>query len=135
MKKYVSLVLLLFALVPAAVRADDVGAINEPMTDDSTEATLPLIGSDDVGQTVEVFVSRKKYQGRLKRMIHATQLSAMPALDKAAAAQSERKRMKLRTVVIGIGMDLSVGLPLLITLNATPRFRMAFSNSADPVIP
>jgi hypothetical protein len=135
MKKYVSLVLILFALVPAAVRADDVGAISEPNSDESTEATLPLIGSDDVGQTVEVFVSRKKYQGRLKRMIHATELSAMPALDAAAAKQSERKRMRLRTVVIGMGLDLSVGLPLLITLNATPRFRMAFANAADPIIP
>ena len=94
-------------------------------------ADLPVITQDDQGVPIETIVSRQEYTRRLARLVAATQESVMPALK----AARERQGWKLRTVVVGVGLNASLGLGPIFTLNATPRFRLGFSNNNDPAFP
>ena len=41
----------------------------------------------------------------------------------------------LRTVLVGVGVGVEVGLTKIVKIKTSPRFRLLFSNSVDPVIP
>jgi hypothetical protein len=94
-------------------------------------AELPIITQDEQGVPIEAVVSKQEYSRRLSRLVEATQQSAMPALQ----ALKEKQGWKLRTVLVGVGVSLGAGLGPILQVNATPRFRLAFSNNSDPAFP
>lgn len=95
------------------------------------EEGLHMIGLDESGAAIDVVIPRHKYAQRLSRLVSSTQASTVPVLAKARAD----KGWRLRTVVVGVGLGLSVGVGPILELNATPRFRLLFSNSVEPIFP
>lgn len=92
---------------------------------------LPLVGLDRDGNPVELFVKKEKYQKQMTEAIDGVQTSALPVLEK----HEKSAPWSLRTIVVGIGLSVQVGIGPIIKLTAAPRFRALFSNSNDPVIP
>lgn len=92
---------------------------------------LPMIGIDQDGHPVEVFVKKEKYRKQLTDAVKGVQTSALPVLDK----HEKSAPWSLRTIVIGVGLSIEVGIGPILKLGAAPRFRALFSNSSDPVLP
>lgn len=92
---------------------------------------LPLVGLDKDGAPVQMFVKKEKYQEQMAAALKGVQSSALPVLEKHEAAN----KWSLRTIMIGIGLSVEVGIGPILKLGAAPRFRALFSNSTDPVIP
>ena len=92
---------------------------------------IPMVGLDRDGSPVELFVKKEAYKKQLTQAVGGVQTSALPVLDK----HEKGGAWKLRTIVIGIGLSIEVGIGPILKLSASPRFRAVFSNSNDPVVP
>jgi hypothetical protein len=93
---------------------------------------IPVIGTDEQGQEVVKYFPRNRYARNLAYVIQATQDEALPALNKAKPG----KRWKIRTLALGIGVDIKLGLTPFFELGFAPRFRAILTNNKDnPVIP
>ncbi len=97
----------------------------------ASQDEVPLVGLDSDNQPIEVFINKKEYQGRLGRMISSVQESTLPVLTK----RDPRQGWSLRTVMVGIGVSMEVGISKIFKLGAIPRFKVAFTNSSDPGLP
>jgi hypothetical protein len=92
-------------------------------------AEIPIVGLDDEGNEVTYLQSEDAYVARMRAAATAVGESIVPSLESLPA------RWMLRTTVVGIGVGVQVGVGPVIQLKATPRFRLVYSNSKDPVIP
>lgn len=97
----------------------------------SMAGNILMVGVDDNGKSVEVEVPEEKYKENLKKAIVGVQMSALPTLQKKSETS---KGWMLRTAVLGIGVNLEVGLGEL-KFGILPRFRVGFSNAKDPSVP
>ncbi len=100
-------------------------------TTTSFAAGLPVVTLDESGIPVESSVSHEEYASAFQTTLGAVHDSVMKALSR----QHSSSKWRLSTVVVGVGVGASVGLGSVINLKAAPRFRVAFSNSKDPVLP
>ena len=94
-------------------------------------AEIPVVGMNENGKEVVIHVSRSKFAEGVAQMIESTQEDALPALS---AAKTGKKWM-LRTLALGIGLDIKLGFTPVFELGIAPRFRAILSNSTNAVIP
>lgn len=92
---------------------------------------IPMVGLDKDGASVEILVSKTKYQENLKKAVFAVQTTALPVLQKRTEKKSE---WMLRSAVFGLGVNPEVGIGDL-KFGFLPRFRIGFSNAKEPSIP
>jgi len=90
-----------------------------------------MVGLDNNGQEVAVEVPEKKYKENLKKAIVGVEMSALPTLQKKS---EKSKGWMLRTAVLGLGVNMEVGLGEL-KFGILPRFRVGFSNAKEPSVP
>ena len=94
---------------------------------------IPLVGLDKDGKTIETSIAPVEYVSRLSTATESVLSSTVEALGKSASAAA--KPWKVRTIVVGVGAELEVGVGPILKLKAVPRFRVAFSDSDDPALP
>ncbi len=95
------------------------------------ENKIPMISYDQDGNAVQVMVSEGEYSEHVTQMISSVQDSAAPVLSKTASSPS----WMLRTIVVGTGVNMEIGVDPIVKVGVYPRFRMVFSNSTDPTLP
>ena len=98
----------------------------------SGEVEIPMVGQADDGSTIEVAIPESEYSERLKGAISGVEKSTLVALSRKS---EESKPWMLRSVVVGLGLNMEVKLGPLIKFGALPRFRLGFSNAKEPSIP
>lgn len=95
------------------------------------ENTLLLIGSDEKGAAIEDVLSASDYVEKLSMALSVTRDATLAAL----AQQKNNRVWQLGTVVVGATVSAEAGIGSVIKLKAAPSFKLAFSNSEDPVLP
>ncbi len=91
-----------------------------------------MIGIDEQGQAIEIFVPEVVYKDKLQTAIQSVQESTTKAIQRQS---SQVSNWMLRTVVVGIGVNMEIKVGPIIKLGALPRFRIAFTNAVEPSVP
>lgn len=107
------------------------------------ESKIPIMSYDKDGNPTQVMVAEGEYSGQVTEMISATQDSAAPIFSRQNRAMTEglsrdsvtMPAWMLRTVIVGTGVSMEIGVDPIWKVGVYPRFRMVFSNSIDPTIP
>ncbi len=90
---------------------------------------VPVVAVNDAGEVVEFAMEKPTYIAQMKATTEAVNDSVLPSLTSKASP------WMLRTVVVGLGLGIEIGLGPVIQLKGTHRFRLVYSNSIDPVVP
>jgi len=115
-----------------------------PLARHSQEATsddsIAIIGLDQEGQAVTKWVPKKIWNDHLLGSLNAVQDSLRPSLlrlDENAYIKNNEsfKAWELRTIAIGVGLNAQFGLGPLFSVTLSPKFKLIFSNSRNPVYP
>lgn len=93
---------------------------------------VPVIGVDEEGKVIENFVPEMMFKERLTSAIQAVQDSTAKAIKKQNLIPS---KWMLRTIVVGLGVNMEIKAGPIIRLGALPRFRVAFTNAVEPSVP
>lgn len=97
----------------------------------AADGEIPILGLDDAGNPVEVKLTAQEYAERLQ----ASMLTVQDSTAAALASRAPTPGWMLRTAIVGVGVGVEVGVGPIWKIKAIPRFRLAFSNSKDPVLP
>ena len=97
----------------------------------AVDEEIPLVGLDENDVPIESVVTKQEYQEKMSALLASVQQSTIPTLTQRNAGSGWR----LRTVVVGIGTSVEVGVKSVLTLGFLPRFKVAFTNSSDPGLP
>jgi hypothetical protein len=91
---------------------------------------MPLVGLDGTERPILQRVAEDRYVDHLSTALVSIQDSMIPALDNTPMEQ----KWKLRTAVIGFGVNASAGIgPFKVGIK--PRLRAAFATGEKPPIP
>lgn len=93
-------------------------------------SSIPMVGSDLNGEPAIVNVPQNEYVERLKSVLINANDSVVPFLQKREA----KPGWMLRTVVVGLGVSTEIGIGPF-KVGATPRSRLVFTNSSNPMVP
>jgi hypothetical protein len=93
---------------------------------------IPVVGVDDQGQVIESYVPEVLFKERLTTAIQSVQDSTAKAIKKQIHTPTH---WMLRTVVVGLGINMEIKAGPIIKLGALPRFRVAFTNAVEPSVP
>lgn len=97
----------------------------------ASASDIPFISVDDHGRERITYIPRARYiQGMIQTM-NGVQDEALPALSHI----HQGKQWWVRTIVLGIGVDVKIGFSPFFEFGITPRFKTFFSNAKDPVSP
>ncbi len=92
---------------------------------------IPLLGLDNSGNFITRFASDRQFHDELSKASSQVNESTSIALRTSPQDQSG----KLRTVAVGLGFNVTLGLGPALSIGASPRIRFIFSNSRAPIIP
>lgn len=95
---------------------------------------LNVIGLDKNGNPGHVAVPESEYVERTTQVAEAFQDSALLALEKGSSDSQDEPQWMLRTLVVGVGVNMDIGVNDL-TVGVAPRFRMVFTNGTNTPIP
>lgn len=101
---------------------------------DSTSSSskgVYLLSIAENGEVIEKKIRKNEYEGHLNNIIESVQESTIPNLQK----KTNKSQWGLRTVLVGIGIKLNIGIGPLANYGFTPGIRFAFSNSKKPNVP
>jgi hypothetical protein len=98
----------------------------------ASNTEIPMVGLDSEGNPVEFTMEKGTYIKNLSDGIRATEAATLNALEKRPSSTS---KWTLRTIVVGMGVNLEAGLSKVFKLSAMPKFRVLFSKDKDPVTP
>ncbi len=87
------------------------------------------IGAD--GESIDEPVDGAAYGKEFSAIIGSVSDSSLAALNRPAT----KNHWKLETLVVGVGVGMEFGVGPILKIKATPRLRVVFSKSADPVLP
>lgn len=90
-----------------------------------------MVGLDKNGAPVEVLVPESQYKDNLKKALVEVHSSTLPVLE---AKSDFTKGWMLRTVVVGVGVNMELGIGEA-KFGILPRFRVGFSNAKEPSVP
>jgi hypothetical protein len=95
--------------------------------------TEPLrrIGLAEDGSAIEEEIDSAAYTKELAAIVSTVSDSSLPVLNR----ENPRTPWKLETFIVGIGVGMEFGIGPILKLKATPRLRLAFTRSADAVLP
>lgn len=94
-------------------------------------ADIPMVGLNEDGSPIETFVPEMPYKEKLTQGIISVQESTIPILQKRGES---KKGWMLRSVIVGLGIQMEIKLGPIVKFGVLPRFRIGFSNSRDPSI-
>ena len=94
-------------------------------------AGVPVVGLDDNGKLISKFVNAKALEGELAKSLSMVEESTLAAL----AQKPQATGWNLKAIVVGVGVNIEVGIRYLVTLGQGGRWRLVFSQSGDVVIP
>ncbi len=97
----------------------------------SVAGSILMVGLDKEGKEMIMDVPVKNYKDNLKKAIAGVQISTLPVLQRKSESL---KGWMLRSVVVGLGVNLEVGIGEA-KLGVLPRFRVGFSNAKEPSVP
>jgi hypothetical protein len=92
---------------------------------------IPVIGTDKSGHQIVKHVSRKDYVKAMAAVVSSVQEESLPALDN----MSYGRKWNIRTISLGIGLDLTLGPAPIFQLEFTPRFNVYLCKGSDPIMP
>ncbi|MGZ3789781.1 MAG: hypothetical protein ACXVLQ_14725 [Bacteriovorax sp.] len=98
-----------------------------------TVETIPVIGTDDQGNSEVIEVPKAEYVSRFNLSATTVNDSLIEAFN-AASSLNQATLWHLRTVGIGLGSTVEVGIGKF-KIGATPRTRLLFTNSTTPSLP
>ena len=90
-----------------------------------------VVGNNDDGSAIEQTIPSGEYSTELA----ASTSTVADSLQSALTSQINVTNWKLTSVVVGVGIGAQVGIGPIISVKASPRFRMVFSRNSNPVIP
>lgn len=93
---------------------------------------IPMVGQNEKGEPIEFSIPENVYKQNLTKALSEVEKSTLVSLQ---SIPDEGKPWMLRSVVVGIGVNMEVKLGPVIKFGALPRFRVGFSNAAEPSIP
>jgi hypothetical protein len=93
--------------------------------------SLRRIGIDNDGNAIDEPVDAASYSEEFQAIVGSVSESALPVLNRSTTA----KRWQLQTIVVGVGLGMEFGVGPLIKIKATPRLRVLFSRTDDPIVP
>ncbi len=94
--------------------------------------SVPMVGLDDSGNEVTFETSDSEYSDRLTSILSSVDGSVRESMRSASDSPGH---WLIRSFSVGIGLGVEVGIGPIIKVKASPRIRMIYSNSQDPVIP
>lgn len=100
----------------------------------SIEKMVPMIGLDEEGQATHVLINESDYSSTMTSTMKTFYDSTMSALKEGVKPPLETNDWALRTVVVGVGINMEIGVgPAKVGI--VPKFRMQFTNSSEPILP
>jgi hypothetical protein len=105
--------------------------------DRSRAGKVIVIGIDALGKSVGVDLPADRYRQSLVAGLSAVNSSIRPALSEKVALPnpSSQKTWNLRTIGVGVGLKGEIGLGPIFSISLSPRLRLIFTNSVDPIYP
>ena len=97
----------------------------------TTEPAITMIGLDSKGHSKAVSLPRSQYQ----RMLSTAAQTANASLMEAVTTSEPSRKWRLTMIVIGLGVELEVGLGPLGSLRGSSEFNLIYSNKKGPAIP
>lgn len=96
-----------------------------------------MIGLDSQGQSVQLWVSEAEYTEKINRTVTNVQDSITPTLARieSTSTRAQSSPWMLRTLLVGTGVNMEIGVDPIVKVGVFPRFRMVFSNSTEPPMP
>lgn len=92
---------------------------------------IAIVGLDSKGKPMDFFVDPKQYSDKLGELLSSVSDSTMPVLQDLP----ESKKWGLRTVLVGLGLNMEAGIEPILKVSASPKLKVVFSNSKKPSIP
>jgi hypothetical protein len=102
------------------------------LTSSAYSNDVPVIGIDEQGKVVEEFVPEVLFKEKLSTAVQSVQDSTAKAIKKQIQVPG---RWMLRSIVVGLGVNMEIKAGPIIKLGALPRFRVAFTNAVEPSVP
>ncbi len=95
--------------------------------------SIPMVGLDQKGEgSRTLLVDRSQYVRQLGTILKSVDASARDALNSSRLSASPHG---LSMVLIGIAMDLDVGLGPVASAKASAEFNLVYSNRKVPAVP
>ena len=109
-------------------------------TGNNESDSVAVLGLDQEGQAVTKWVPKKAFNEHLLASLNAVQDSLKPSLIKLddnpyLMNEKKFKAWELRTLVIGVGLSAQFGLGPLFSITLSPKLKLIFTNSRNPVYP
>ena len=95
---------------------------------------IPMVGVKENGNPIEIMVPENMYSERVQTALTEVEMSTLAALSKMSLMPVSKPWM-LRSVVVGLGLNMEIKLGPIIKFGALPRFRVGFSNAKEPSFP
>ena len=93
--------------------------------------SLRRIGIGPGGETIDEEVDASTYGKEFQAIVGSVSDSSLEALNRP----DSKKHWKLQTLVVGVGLGAEFGVGPVLKVKASPRLRVVFSRSTDPVLP
>lgn len=98
-------------------------------------ALVPVVTLDKDGKPAQVLIPADSYRRRITKTLRALESHSLQALERAEKElhtnEAPSTSWKLKTVVIGVGASMEVGLGPIIELAAAPRIRWVLGTDAS----
>lgn len=98
-------------------------------------STIPLVGKDSTGQSKVVYMPSEQYVQKMKATLSELNNAVIPALNRRTCNLPKKSHYELTSVTVGVSIEFQVGLGALISLAASSKMQLAYSNQWDPVLP
>ena len=125
--KFVILTLAFIALPPhiSTVAANEAEVIQN----------VPIVGMDQNHQSFVKFVPIKTFKFNIRAIAGSIHNSVLVALKSHNQEAVNKPSWELQTIGVGVGVNAQIGLGPIWNVNITPRLRLIYSNSTNPIYP
>ena len=125
--KFILLTLAFLSLVPHISHA----ATN----DEEVAQEVPIVGMDKNHQAFVKFIPIKNFKSNIRTIAGSIHDSVLVALKNHNDEAANSPSWELQTIGVGVGVNAQIGLGPIWSVNITPRLRLIYSNSTNPVYP
>jgi hypothetical protein len=99
------------------------------------EFPVALIGLDRAGQEVASTVPASVFTDSLALAFSAIHRAALPSLAAHREPATTEATWRLRALGVGVGLNGNFGLGPIVSVSASPRLILVFTNSSQPSFP
>jgi hypothetical protein len=102
---------------------------------DEEDLDVAVVGLDKAGNAIQRSIPAAVYTRSMAATFSAVHRSLLPSLALRIEPAPKQKAWRLRALGVGLGLSGSIGLGPIISVTASPKLRLVFTNSANPVYP